>query len=78
MELCPPLHLSVEAIEKGAVRSPLTEVANFTFTFNEKRNSYLFSCKTFNKSSCTRKILWKVFALSAGDVGYTSYISAKG
>ena len=28
-----PLHLGVIAIEKGAFGSPLTKVANFTFTF---------------------------------------------
>ena len=31
MEWCPPLHLSVVAIEKGAFGSPLTKVANFTY-----------------------------------------------
>ena len=31
MELRPLLHLSVEAIEKGAFGSPSTMVANFTF-----------------------------------------------
>ena len=30
-ELCPPLHLGVVAIEKGAFESPLTTVANFTY-----------------------------------------------
>ena len=29
--VCPPLHLSVVAIEKGAFWSPSTTVANFTF-----------------------------------------------
>ena len=33
MELHPPLHLIVVAIEKGTFRSPLTKVANFTFTY---------------------------------------------
>ena len=31
MEKCPSLHFGVVAIEKGAFRSPLTKVANFTF-----------------------------------------------
>ena len=31
MELCPPLHLGVVAIEKGAFGSPSTKVANFTY-----------------------------------------------
>ena len=31
MELRPPLHLSVVAIEKGAFGSPSTKVANFTY-----------------------------------------------
>ena len=30
-EWCPPLHLGVVAIEKGAFGSHLTTVANFTF-----------------------------------------------
>ena len=30
MEWCPPLHQGVLAIEKGAIRSPLIKVANFT------------------------------------------------
>ncbi len=33
MELRPPLHLSVVAIEKGAFGSPSTKVANFTYYF---------------------------------------------
>ena len=36
MELCPPLHQSVVAIEKAAFRSPLTKIANFTFTYRQK------------------------------------------
>ena len=31
MELCPPLHLGVVAIEKGAFRLPSSKVANFTY-----------------------------------------------
>ena len=31
MELRPPLHLGVVAIEKGTFGSPLTKVANFTY-----------------------------------------------
>ena len=31
MELSPPLHLGVIAIEKGAFGSPLTKVTNFTY-----------------------------------------------
>ena len=31
MEWCPPLHLDVVAIEKGAFRSLSTKVANFTY-----------------------------------------------
>ena len=34
MELYPPLHLGVEAIEMGAFRSPSIKVTNFTFTYN--------------------------------------------
>ena len=30
--MCPPLHLGVVAIKKGAFWSPSTTVANFTFT----------------------------------------------
>ena len=33
MELGPPLHLDVVAIEKGAFGSPSTMVANFIFTY---------------------------------------------
>ena len=33
MELRPPLDLSVVAIEKGAFRSPLTKVTNFTYLY---------------------------------------------
>ena len=36
MELCPPLHLGVVAIEKEASRSILTKVANFLLTLPEK------------------------------------------
>ena len=42
-ELCPPLHLGVVAIEKGAFWSPSTTVTNFTnFTilFNPDYNLY--------------------------------------
>ena len=38
MELRPPLHLGVVAIEKGAFESPSTQVANFTF-FGDKNHS---------------------------------------
>ena len=31
MELRPPLHLGVVAIEKGAFESPTTKVVNFTY-----------------------------------------------
>ena len=31
MEWCPPLHLGVVAIEKGAFGSPSSKVANFTY-----------------------------------------------
>ena len=31
MELCPPLHHGVVAIEKSAFGSPSTKVANFTY-----------------------------------------------
>ena len=31
MEWCPPLHLGVLAIEKGAFGSPTTKVGNFTY-----------------------------------------------
>ena len=31
MELRPPLHFDVVAIEKGAFGSPVTKVANFTY-----------------------------------------------
>ena len=30
MELCPPVHLGVVAIEKGAFGSPSTTIGNFT------------------------------------------------
>ena len=33
MELHPPLHLSLVAIEKGPFGSPSTKIANFTFFF---------------------------------------------
>ena len=32
-EVAPSLHLSVEAIEKRAFKSPSTKVANFTFIY---------------------------------------------
>ena len=42
MELCPPLHLGVVAIEKGAFGSTSTKVANFTyFVIVIKRMHYL-------------------------------------
>ena len=34
MELHPPLHFGVLAIEKGAFGSPLTKVAIFTYLFD--------------------------------------------
>ena len=34
MELRPPLHLDVVAIEKGAFGSSLTKVANFTYNLS--------------------------------------------
>ena len=37
MEQCPPLHLSVVAIEKGAFKTPLTKVANFTYYATDDR-----------------------------------------
>ena len=37
MELRPPLHLGVVAIEKGAFGLPLTKVANFTYVCKEKK-----------------------------------------
>ena len=33
MEYHPPLHLSAVAIEKGAIGSPSTKVANFTYFY---------------------------------------------
>ena len=33
--VAPPLHLGVVAIEKGALESPLTKVANFYYFFQE-------------------------------------------
>ena len=36
MELHPPLHLGVVAIEKGAFGSHLTKVANFTLPVQER------------------------------------------
>ena len=36
MELRPPLHLGVVAIEKGAIGSPSIKVANFTFSKTDK------------------------------------------
>ena len=41
MELHPPLHLSVVAIEKGAFWSPLTKVANFTYLLSYKDGFYI-------------------------------------
>ena len=55
-ELCPPLHLGVVAIEKGAFGSPLTTVANLLYTgwivsllffYNDG-----FSIKYFTKVEC--------------------------
>ena len=42
MEWCPPLHLGVVAIEKGAFGSPLTKIASCTYFIYEK---------SWNKSS---------------------------
>ena len=44
MEWSPPLHLGVEAIEKGAFGSPSTKVANFILLYlqclwQERKNS---------------------------------------
>ena len=36
MELCSLLHFGVGAIEKGAFRSPLTKVSNFTLLLEVK------------------------------------------
>ena len=44
MELRPPQCLGVVAIEKGAIRSPSTKVANFTFTYLWHINH----CRLFN------------------------------
>ena len=41
MELRPPLHLGVVAIEKGAFGSPSTKVANFTYFISIIRNGLL-------------------------------------
>ena len=43
MELRPPLHLGVVAIEKGAFGSPSTKVANFTYIYgNADSNGYRY------------------------------------
>ena len=54
MELHPPLHLGVVAIEKGAFGSPLTAVANFSLLINQK-------CQEKPKSICWRcfPFIWR-------------------
>ena len=47
MELRPPLHLGVVAIEKGAFGSPATKVANFTLQHFEKEEENNFFVTKF-------------------------------
>ena len=62
MELRPPLHLRVVAIEKGAFESPLTKVANFTFLFYSWLVGLLVLwhinlCRLFNAKSIFMQII---------------------
>ena len=72
MESCPPLHLSVVAIEKGAFRSPLTKGDNFTFTFitNEDKIFWIFKKKlpnflvwTLTLKFSLKILMWNTFQL---------------
>ena len=57
MELCPPLLLSVVAIEKEAFGSPLTKMANFTYLLSLVTWNHIVTCKKNKKHSNNKKLM---------------------
>ena len=71
MEWCPPLHLGVVAIEKGAFGSPSTMFANFTYFLVLSRYNWNYTTmfklfvldkNTYNHVTMSKKVLENNFA----------------